>query len=184
MGPENIENNEISYGGDDDGGPEASASTSPRMHVRSASPDIENGQLPLPVWLRESSKSFRWRWIPYRIRQMARSVVVWAKGPDPPQMQKITPFFPEVQGFLVELIRKHLPKKIHKAALLALFYFCWILTFSMVLYHSASAGYIQGYGKPDPVWCGASFWSVLSTTISHRILIPQVCKQRLRSRRQ
>lgn len=171
MDPKNIENNEIRYGGDDDGGPEASASTSPRMHVRSASPDIENGQLPLPVWLRESSKSFRWGWIPYRIRQMARSVVVWAKGPDPPQMQKITPFFPEVQGFLVELIRKHIPKKIHKAALLALFYFCWILTFSLVLYHSASAGHIQGYGKPDPVWCGASFWSVLSTDVSNRILI-------------
>lgn len=159
MGPENIENDEIRYSDDGDGGPEASATTSPRMHIRSASPDIENGQLPLPVWLRESSQSFRWRWIPYRIRQMARSVVEWAKGPDPPQMQKITPFFPEVQGFLPELIRKHLPKKRHKAALLALFYFCWILTFSLVLHHSASAGNIKGYGKPEPVWCGASYWS-------------------------
>lgn len=136
MGPENIENNEPRDRDNGDGGPEASASTSPRMHVRSASPDIENGQMPLPVWLRESSKNYRWRWIPYRIRQMARSVVVWAKGPDPPQMQKITPFFPEAQGFLVELIRKHLPKKWHKAALLAFFYFCWILTFSLVLSRS------------------------------------------------
>ena len=171
MGPGKIGNDEARDRDNGDGGPEASASTSPRMHVRSASSDVENGQTTLPVWLRESDKSYRWRWIPYRIRQMARSVVVWVRGPDPPQMQKITPFFPEVQRFLVELIDKHLPKKSHKAALLALFYFCWILTFSLVLYHSASAGNIKGYGKPEPVWCGASYWSVLSAHVSHRMLI-------------
>ena len=155
MGPENVE-----HTGSDDSGPEASASSSPRIHVRSSSPDVENGQFPLPVWLRESSQSFHWRWVPYRIRSIARSVATWSKGPDPPQIQKITPFFPDHQTFAVELIRKHLPKKWHKVALLGIFYFCWILTFSLVLQHSASAGNIEGYGKPEPLWCGASFWLV------------------------
>ena len=156
MGPENIGDAEIGYRDDD--GPEASANTSPHMHIRSGSANLEYGQLPLPVWYRESSSSFHWRWIPYRLRQMARSVATWTKGPDPPQIQKITPFFPKIQRSPVDLMEKYLPKKRHKAALLAFFYFGWTLTFSLVLNHSASAGNIKGYGRPESIWCGASYW--------------------------
>ncbi len=169
MGPENAENIESSYH-DNDGGPEASASSSPRIHIRSNSADIEHGQNSLPVWRLESSKSFRWRWVPYRARQLARSVVLWSKGPEPPQIQKITPFFPHIQEFLVKLIQKHLPKRTYKAALLATFYLCWILSFSLVLNYSASAGDIKGYGQPEPVWCGASFWFVISG-----LLLSSIC---------
>lgn len=161
MGPENVENSANGNGYHGESGPEASVTSSPRMHVRSSSADIEYGQLPLPVWMRESSQSFRWRWVPYRIRNIARSVAIWTKGPDLPQMQKITPFFPDQQNIAVDLIHKYLPKRRHKIALLGFFYFCWILTFSLVLRHSASAGDIHGYGKPDPYWCGASFWLVV-----------------------
>lgn len=141
-----------------DSGPEASASSSPQIHVRSGSPDVENNRLPQPVWMRESSKSFQWRWVPYRIRQGARSIADWTKGPDPPQIQKITPFFPLIQEAPVKWINKYLPRTAQKAALLVLFYICWILTFSLVLVHSNSAGNIKGYGKPDPIWCGENFW--------------------------
>lgn len=136
------------------GGPEAeaSASTSPQMH------NMEESLLPLPVWMRESSKTFHWRWVPVRIRQASRSVVRWTKGPDPPQIQKITPFFPEIQQAPVRLIDEYLPKPKYKALLLALFYCCWVLVFSLVLVYSNSAGTIKGFGKPTPVWCGASYW--------------------------
>jgi len=132
------------------------------MDVRSlsSSQTEQNGSLILPVWLRESSKSFHWRWVPVPVRHAARAVVTWSKGPDPPQIQKITPFFARIQEAPVEFIDRHLPKRRHKAALLAFFYLCWLLTFILVLNHSAKAGNIEGYGKPQSIWCGATFWNM------------------------
>ena len=141
-----------------DDGPEASTPGGSEMHMQSGSLDAGDGHFPLPVWLRESSKSFHWRWVPVRFRQAARAVIAWSKGPDPPQIQKITPFFPWMQEAPAMFIEKHIPKRRHKATLLAFFYFCWLLTFILVLSHSAQAGNIEGYGKPQPIWCGASFW--------------------------
>lgn len=143
-----------------DGGPEAerSTSTSPQMHVWTGSSNAEESLVPLPVWMRESSKTYHWNWVPFRIRQASRSIAKWTKGPDPPQMQKITPYFPAIQEAPARWIQKHLPKRRHKALLLAFFYCSWILVFSLVLVYSNSAGKIEGYGKPKPVWCGASYW--------------------------
>jgi len=141
-----------------DNGPQASSPGSSDMHMRSESSDDGHNQFPLPVWLRESSKSFHWRWVPVPVRQAARAVVAWSKGPDPPQIQKIRTFFPSIQEAPAKLIDRHFPKRRHKTALLALFYSCWLLTFILVLHHSAQAGNIEGYGKPQPIWCGASFW--------------------------
>ena len=143
---------------DSDHGPEPSNASSSPMHIRSDSPGPPSGHLPLPLWLRESSKSFHWRWVPLPLRKAARVIGAWSKGPDPPQIQKITPFFPSVQELPVRFISKYFPRTIHKAGLLLFFYFCWLLTFSLVLNHSATAGYIKGYGKPSPIWCGASYW--------------------------
>lgn len=145
---------------DQDDGPEASTPGSSDMHIRSRSrsPENEGDSFPLPVWLRESSKSFHWRWVPFRVRQAARAVAAWSKGPDPPQKQKIRPFFPSIQEAPAKFIAKQFPNRRHKSALLAFFYFCWLLTFVLVLNRSAKAGNIQGYGKPQSIWCGASFW--------------------------
>ncbi|KAI4271114.1 MAG: hypothetical protein L6R35_006565, partial [Caloplaca aegaea] len=143
-----------------DGVPEPSTSASSTLDVRSrASSDSGHAYGPIPVWLQESSKSFHWRWVPYQVRHFARAIVSWTRGPDPPQIQKITPFFPSIQEAPVRLITKYFPQKIHKAGLLVLVFFFWLLTFSLVLHHSASAGNIKGYGKPQPIWCGASYWS-------------------------
>jgi len=132
---------------------------SPALHVHSASPEPDDGhRIPLPVWMRESSKSFHWKWVPLPLRRVARAIAAWSKGPDPPQIQKIRPFFPSIQEAPIELLDRFFPKKKHKAALLVLFYSCWLLTFSLVLHHSASAGVIEGYGQPSPIWCGAGYW--------------------------
>ncbi|KAL9099223.1 MAG: hypothetical protein Q9163_005251 [Psora crenata] len=90
---------------------------------------------------------------------MARAVADWSKGPEPPRKQKITPYFPSIQEAPAKFIDKILPKRASKVGLLAFFYFCWLLTFTLLLNHSAQAGNIHGYGKPQSVWCGASFWS-------------------------
>ena len=158
------EENDIEHLGpsqwEQDDGPEPSTAGSSTLHVRSraGSSDLDDADRPLPVWLRESSKSFRWNWVPYRLRHSARAVMVWTKGPDPAQRQIITPFFPAIQEAPVKLIARYCPRPIHKAGLLTLFLFCWLLTFSLVLHHSASAGNIKGYGKPQAIWCGASYW--------------------------
>lgn len=146
-----------------DGGPEESNASSSPMRMRSESPVPRNGQLPMPLWLHESSKSFHWRWVPLRLRKIAWRVARWSKGPDPPQVQTITPFFPSIQEAPARLINKYFPHTIHKAALLLFFYICWLLTFSLVLNHSATAGYIDGYGRPSPIWCGASYWYVYTS---------------------
>ncbi|KAL8701139.1 MAG: hypothetical protein Q9201_005080 [Fulgogasparrea decipioides] len=161
-----------------DDGPEPSTSGSSTLHVRSraGSSDIEDGDRPLPVWLRESSKSFHWRWLPYPLRHFGRTVAAWTKGPDPPQMQKLTPFFPEIQEAPVKLVAKYFPKPLHKAALLAAFLSCWLLTFSLVLHRSASAGNIKGYGKPQPIWCGASYWCRPFDNANFAFQCPANCK--------
>ncbi len=143
---------------DEDDGLEASASESSDLHIGSDSSDSDEGQHSLPVWLRESSKNFHWRWVPLPIRKAARVTTAWCKGPEPPQMQMITPWFPEIQQAPARLIEHYLPKRKHKAALLVFFYFAWFLIFSLVLGHSATDGYIEGYGKPQSIWCGASYW--------------------------
>ena len=142
-----------------DGGTQASTPSLSDMHLQSGGSLAGDRHLPIPVWLRESSHSFRWRWVPVRLRQAARAVTEWSKGPDPPQTQKISPFLPFIQEAPCRLIERHFPKRRHKLALLAFFYFSWLLTFTLVLNHSATAGNIEGYGQPQSIWCGASFWS-------------------------
>ena len=164
MGPNNEENGLEGMEGrqshwENDNGPEPSYTDSPLMQVRSASPDTQHGRLPLPVWMRESSKSFHWKWVPLPIRNAARSTASWSKGPDPPRIQKITPFFPSIQEAPIKLVDRYFPKREYKAALLAFFFFSWILTFSLVLHHSATSGNVKGYGKPQSIWCGASYWA-------------------------
>lgn len=111
-------------------------------------------RLPAPGSLRDSL----WNWVPTRGRQIAHVIKQWAMGPVPPKVYLIAPIFPVVQQAPPRLIQKYLPERRHKSALLGFFYASWLLTFSLVLQHSARAGNISGYGKPDNIWCGASFW--------------------------
>jgi hypothetical protein len=142
-----------------DEGLEASTSNSADLHIDFPSPDIESGRFPIPVWMRESSKGFHWKWVPLPIRQSFRSFAAWSKGPNPPQIQSIEPFFPFIQEAPLKLVDRFLPTKKHKAAALAVFYGAWILTFTLILHYSSQSGNIEGYGQPSPIWCGASFWN-------------------------
>ena len=130
------------------------------LHIRSGSnTSDENGQaLPLPIWMRESSKAFKWKWVPLPLRKAGRATAEWVKGPKPPRTLRITPFFPSIQEAPVKLLDKYIPKRRHRMALLIGTYFCWALIWSLMLRHAHSAGNIHGYGTPTSIWCGASFW--------------------------
>ena len=130
------------------------------LQVRSRSgSDAPESSLPIPVWLRESATSFRFKWIPLPLRKAGRAIATWVKGPVPPRELKIEPFFPKIQQAPIQLLDRYLPKKRHRIFLLILFYATWFLTWSLMLKHHATSGYIKGYGRPSNLWCGSNFWN-------------------------
>ncbi|KAI9818259.1 MAG: hypothetical protein M1832_004475 [Thelocarpon impressellum] len=100
-----------------------------------------------------------WAWVPLPVRRVTSATAGWIQGPRPPQRQTIRPLFPRAQTAPLRLLRKHLPKRRHRLVLLLAFYFCWLLAFVTVVHHSAFAGHIEGYGRPTPIACGASYWA-------------------------
>lgn len=142
---------------------ESETETTADLHIRSSSQSSVDGgrhesSLPIPVWLRESAGSFRYHWVPVKIRQAGRAIATWTKGPQPPQELKITPRFPKIQQAPIQLLDRFCPKTWHRICLLILFYGLWFLTWSLMLRDHATAGYITGYGRPQNLWCGASLW--------------------------
>ena len=136
----------------------ASTPSDPHIHLGSGV-QPEDGEEHTPAWLQKSSQVLPWRSVPIRLRRLGRAIAEWTQGPLPRQVHHITPLWPKIQERPAKFIDEYAPKRIHKLGLLGLLYACWLLTFSLVLHHSAKAGIIQGYGKPDNIWCGASFWS-------------------------
>lgn len=120
-------------------------------------PDVEAGS-PLPVWLQESSKSYRWTWVPLPFRKAGRATANWVKGPDPPHTLLLKPLFPRLQELPVQYLDRFLPKRKHKIFLLILLYTSWFLPWFLVLLHSRSSGYIEGYGQLQTLSCASNFW--------------------------
>lgn len=120
-------------------------------------PDVEAGGV-LPVWLRESSKSFRWQWVPLPLRKAGRATARWVKGPDPPHMLLLKPLLPRIQELPVQYLDHFFPNRKHKIFLLMLLYLSWFLPWFLVLLHSRSSGYIEGYGRPQTLSCATNFW--------------------------
>ncbi|KAJ5191608.1 uncharacterized protein N7498_010593 [Penicillium cinerascens] len=122
-------------------------------------PDVEAGSgSTLPVWLQESSKSFRWGWVPLPLRKAGRATANWIKGPDPPHMLLLKPLFPRVQELPVQYLDHFFPKRKHKISLLILLYVSWFVPWFSVLVHSRSSGYIEGYGQLQTLSCGTNLW--------------------------
>lgn len=127
--------------------------------VPNAPPSRER-QPRVPVWMRESAKSFRYKWVPLPLRKAGRATAEWIKGPIPLRELHIRPFFPKIQEAPLRLMDRYLPKKRHRLCLLIALYATWFLAWSLMLKHNSTSGYIEGYGKPTNIWCGQSFWFV------------------------
>ncbi|RMZ79193.1 hypothetical protein DV738_g3480, partial [Chaetothyriales sp. CBS 135597] len=139
---------------------ESETESGPDLHVRGADDDDydDTHGLPAPVWLREQASNLTNKWIPPRLRKAGRAVVRWVKGPVPPRELHIDGIFPKIQEAPLRLLDRYVPKKRHRIALLVAFYATWFLTWSLLVRHRATTGYIKGYGAPTNLWCGASFW--------------------------
>jgi len=160
MGPEYRDDEEIVVRdipilSDDDADVESQREQDQHLHVHSGS----ESSLPVPVWLRESARTFKYKWVPLPVRKATRTVVNWVKGPVPPRVLKIEPVFPKIQQAPIRLLDRYVPKKKHRFLLLTAVCASWFLTWSLMLKHHSTSGYIKGYGKPTNLWCGASFWN-------------------------
>jgi len=96
--------------------------------------------------------------IPQRLHRSWAATVDWVKGPDPPRLFTITPYFPTIQHAPLQLLDRYAPKRIHRFWLLIAFYFCWLLAFILIQWKSSFASDIPGYGSPVRLWCGAHYW--------------------------
>lgn len=132
---------------------------SPDLHIRSTPDSPTSAPLPLPIWLRESASSFKYRWVPLPVRKAGRAVVTWVKGPKPPRGLKIDPIFPKIQQAPIKLLDRYVPTRKQRIILLMALYVSWFLTWSLMVKHHSTSGFIKGYGKPTNLWCGASFWN-------------------------
>lgn len=98
------------------------------------------------------------KYIPTRLQRAWRSTVIWVKGPQPPRPWRIRPLFPSIQIAPVQFLNNYFPKRKHKISLLIFFYFCWFLSFSLVLHRSAFSADIPGYGSPVRFRCNDRLW--------------------------
>ncbi|KAF2865757.1 hypothetical protein BDV95DRAFT_632140 [Massariosphaeria phaeospora] len=99
------------------------------------------------------------KYVPPRLQRAWRATVVWVEGPQPPRPWKIHPFFPRVQTAPIQFLNNYFPKRKHKITLLIFFYFCWFLSFGLVLHRSAFAADIPGHGSPVRIRCTDRFWN-------------------------
>ena len=97
--------------------------------------------------------------IPPRLKNAWASTVKWVKGPQPPRIYTITPFFPKVQYAPIALLDRYAPKKLQRFWLLIALYASWLLAFSLVLWKSSFAAQIPGYGSPTRLGCQARYWN-------------------------
>jgi hypothetical protein len=81
----------------------------------------------------------------------------WVIGPQPPRPWRVVGIFEEYQTIPVQVIDQLCPKKKQKIGLLGLFYFVWLLTFSLVLKKSAFAAKVDGV-SPINIGCLSRFW--------------------------
>jgi hypothetical protein len=108
-----------------------------------------------PTW--PSNYNFE-RYVSPVLLRAWRATKEWVKGPQPPRPWRIVPIAEKIQTWPIRMRDRYLPKKIHKIGALLLFYFLWLLTFSLVLNKSAFTTEVPGYGTPVQIGCLARFW--------------------------
>jgi hypothetical protein len=98
------------------------------------------------------------RHMPPRVQKAWIAAIQWLRGPQPPRIWRINPLFEEIQTYHLKLLDRYAPKKSQKFWLLVGFYVLWLLVFSLMLWRSAFAGDVRGYGKPAVLSCTTKLW--------------------------
>ncbi|KAK4192942.1 hypothetical protein QBC35DRAFT_160061 [Podospora australis] len=131
------------------GGPQLSSSVE----------DLEtDSSPPTPRFIQDESSWKRFKWVPYPVRRWIKISVKWTKGPPVPRRFHINPLLPRAQQYPIVLLDKYLPKKLHRAIAVLVYYVVWIVAFALTMRQGQSATELAGWGKPVNIGCGAAYW--------------------------
>lgn len=86
----------------------------------------------------------------------------WLRGPVPPHVYHIKPWFPRWQAMPARLVERWAPRKGLKIALLAAGLIFWIAVFFASLQASVAGQAVLGYGQPVKLSCHQRLWCVLN----------------------
>jgi hypothetical protein len=119
--------------------------------------DDTSSDSPTPRFLREEDNK-KWRWVPFFVRRVLRSAVVWSRGPPNPQPYHIKPFFPVVQEYPLRLVNRFLPDPKHRLWAAFAYLSIWLITLVLVKRQGNQATEIAGWGQPQKIGCGVTYW--------------------------
>lgn len=111
-----------------------------------------------PRFIQDERSWKKWKWVPYPVRRTWKAIVKWSHGPSNPQPHRIKPFFPIVQEYPLVLVDKFLTKMKWRFWLLFLYFSIWIITFVLVKREGSLATEIEGWGTPQDIGCGTTYW--------------------------
>ncbi|KAF5018710.1 hypothetical protein F66182_9294 [Fusarium sp. NRRL 66182] len=131
--------------------PDAPLETHSRLQVEDSDP-------PTPRFIQDEGSWKRWKWVPYPVRRTGKWIVRWSHGPENPQPHRIKPLFPIVQEYPLFVVDRFLPQLKHRFWLVFFYLSIWIVTFALVKRQDTVASEIEGWGMPQTIGCGASYW--------------------------
>ncbi|RDA85061.1 hypothetical protein CP532_3097 [Ophiocordyceps camponoti-leonardi (nom. inval.)] len=113
---------------------------------------------PTPRFLQDEQTWKRWKWVPYPVRRFAKTVARWSVGPADARPYRIQPIFPAIQHLPLKLVDRFLPQRLYRAWLLAFYFVIWLIVFVLVKRKGNMATEVAGWGQPQTIGCGASYW--------------------------
>ncbi|KAF7559055.1 hypothetical protein G7046_g5107 [Stylonectria norvegica] len=119
----------------------------------------EDSGPPTPRFMQDEGSWKKYKWVPYSLRRVSKSFGKWFHGPPNPHPHRIRPFFPIVQEYPLWLVDRFLPKLKHRVWLVCFYLALWIMTFALVKRQGTLATEIAGWGEPQTIGCGMSYWS-------------------------
>lgn len=136
----------------DAGHPDAPLENASRLEIE------EDSSPPTPRFIQDEGSWKRWKWVPYSVRRVWKKVVKWSEGPPNPQPYHIKPLFAKIQEYPLWLLDRYVPQKKNRVWLLFFYLAIWIVTFALVKRQGTIATEISGWGEPQNIGCGITFW--------------------------
>jgi len=109
----------------------------------------------------EASQKERGRWrrhIPVRAKKAWKATETWTQGPADARDYVIRPLFPKVQEFPLYLVERFLKQRKFRVGVVALYYAVWLVAFALVKRREVYSTDIAGWGDPQPIGCGVTYW--------------------------
>nr|RBQ93358.1 hypothetical protein FVER53263_07887 [Fusarium verticillioides] len=132
--------------------PDAPLDTGTTLEVDDSGPST-------PRFIQDETTWKRWNWVPYPVRRASKWVAKWSHGPVNPQPFRIKPFFPAIQEYPLVLVDRFIPNLKHRFWLVFCYLSIWIVTFALVKRRDTMASEIEGWGTPQTIGCGVSYWA-------------------------